>query len=121
MRDLGRIPGKISVIAKNEEQYISITKNIIVGDKNTWRLRFLDSFGFLQASLDELVKDSICEDFVTTFKEIGESELLLRKGVFPYGWYDDVEKLNETKLPPIEAFYSSLRGEGISEKDYEHA
>ena len=52
MRDLGRIPGKISVIAKNEEQYISITKNIIVSEGNAWRLRFLDSCGFLQASLD---------------------------------------------------------------------
>ena len=119
MRDLGRIPGKISVIANNEEQYISITKNIIVGEKNTWRLRFLDSCGSLQASLDELFKNSVREDFEATFKEFGESDMLLRKGVFPYEWFDDIEKLDKTGLPPIQAFHSSLTGEGVSEKDYE--
>ena len=108
-------------IAKNEEQYISTTKNIIVGEKNTWRLRFLDSCGFLQASLDDLVKNSVREDFEAAFKEFGESDMLLRKGVFPYEWFDDIKKLDETELPPTEAFHSSLTREGVSEKDYEHA
>ena len=31
------------------------------------------------------------------------------------------EKLKETKLPPREAFYSMLNGEGISDEDYTHA
>ena len=50
----------------------------------------------------------------------GGIDLVLRKGVFPYEWFDDIRKLDETEFPPIEAFYSSLTGEGISAGDYEH-
>ena len=50
----------------------------------------------------------------------GKFDLVLQKGVFPYEWFDDIGKLDETEFPPIEAFYSSLTGEGISEEDYEH-
>ena len=50
----------------------------------------------------------------------GEFDLVLRKGVFRYEWFDDIRKLNETEFPPIEAFYSSLTEEGISAGDYEH-
>ena len=49
-----------------------------------------------------------------------EFELLLRKGVYPYEYMDSWEKINETQLPPIEVFYSSLSG-GISDNDFEHA
>lgn len=123
VKDLGKIAGGISVIAKNEEQHISIDKKIPTGEKSFWKLQFPDSCGFLQAPLDELVKNSVREDFKTIFEKFGEekSELLLRKGVFLYEWFDDIEKLNETQLPPIEAFFSTLKGEGISEEDYEHA
>lgn len=124
VKNLGKVNGKIDVIAKNDEQHISITKKIPVGEKDSWKLRFLDSYGFLQASLSDLVENLVSagrENFKVTSKEFEKSDLLLRKGVFPYEWLDDVEKLNETQLPPIEAFYSSLKGEGIDEKDYEHA
>ena len=47
--------------------------------------------------------------------------LLLRKGVYPYDYMDGFEKLQETKLPPREAFYSTLTDEGVSQADYEHA
>ncbi|XP_029660134.1 uncharacterized protein LOC115233720 [Formica exsecta] len=48
-------------------------------------------------------------------------ELLARKGVFPYEYVDDVDKLRETRLPPREAFHSSQTGDAISESDYTHA
>ena len=41
-----------------------------------------------------------------------------KKGFFPYEYIDSLEKLNETKLPPQEAFYSKLKGKGISDEDY---
>ena len=47
--------------------------------------------------------------------------LLLRKGAYPYEYMDDWSKFNETKLPPIEKFYSKLNLSGISEIDYDHA
>ena len=46
---------------------------------------------------------------------------ILRKGVYPYQYIDSFEKFNETELPPIEKFYSSLNDESIKQTDYEHA
>ena len=35
--------------------------------------------------------------------------------------WDSLEKFKETKLPPIENFYSKLNDENITEEDYQHA
>ena len=48
-------------------------------------------------------------------------KLLLRKGVFPYDYFDRIDKLNETEIPPKEAFKSILNNQDISDEDYEHA
>ena len=48
-------------------------------------------------------------------------ELIRQKGFYPYEYMDTEEKLNDTKLPPREAFYSKLSGKGISKEDYKHA
>jgi len=47
--------------------------------------------------------------------------MLLRKGVFPYDWFNSLEKLDETQLPPKEAFYSKLNNSDITDNDFEHA
>ena len=76
----------------------------------------------LQASLENLVENLPKEKF----KILGEAfegedfGLVLRKGVFPYEWFNDIKKLDETEFPPIEAFYFSLTGEGVSVENYEH-
>ena len=44
--------------------------------------------------------------------------LLRRKGVFPYEYLDSFEKLNKTRLPSKEAFYSKLNAKGITDKGY---
>ena len=46
--------------------------------------------------------------------------LLLIKGVYPYEGIDSRGKINETSIPPREAFYSELNLEDITDKDYEH-
>lgn len=97
---------------------------------------FLDSNAFLTASLDQLVT-SLAKDndiaFIETrkrFQELDmcnerdpdmEFKLLLRKGVYPYEYMDNPSRFMETELPPIESFYSSLRGDDITEDDYVHA
>jgi len=48
-------------------------------------------------------------------------ELLLRKGIFPYDWFNNYSKLDENALPPKEEFYSKLGLESISDEDYVHA
>ena len=46
---------------------------------------------------------------------------MLRKGVFPYDYFDGPSRMKETSLPPREDFYSKLNDEHISQEDYEHA
>ena len=49
-------------------------------------------------------------------------ELLVRKGVYPYEYMDSFERFEETCIPPIEAFTSSLlANKQISTTDYDHA
>ena len=47
--------------------------------------------------------------------------LLLQKGVYPYEYMDSFDRFQETKLPPIGKFYSSMSDESISKKNYQHA
>ena len=42
-----------------------------------------------------------------------------QKGLFPYDWFDNVDKLSLTEPPPIEAFYNHKEKEGISQELYE--
>ena len=55
------------------------------------------------------------------YKDNKYINLLKQKGVYPYEYIDSIEKLNETQLPPIEAFYSTLKQETITEEEYQHA
>jgi len=51
----------------------------------------------------------------------GNLSLLLKEGAYPYNYMDSLKKLDETTLPPKQACYSKLSGEGIGDEDYEHA
>ena len=106
-------------------------------------IRFIDSFKFMATSLDKLVdnltkcgKCDVCRGVLSgskclspTDKNLTETKdyfkdktnMMLRKGVFPYDWFDGFDKLNETQLPPKEAFYSKLNDEDITEDNYQHA
>ena len=132
IKNLGKSEGNIDCIPNNEEKYISFTKQIIVDrfinkegeEKEVVRdIRFIDSFKFMAASLDSLVKNLPKESFknLTEFYEGDELNLLLRKGVFPYDWFDSFNRLSNTELPPKESFHSILNDSGISKEDYIHA
>ena len=90
--------------------------------KNCVKLRFIDSFKFLNASFDKMAyldKDKlkiVRSEFPTLSEE--EFELLTRKDVFLYEYVDCVEKLQDTRLPLRELFYSLLIGDTVSERDY---
>ena len=40
------------------------------------------------------------------------------KGFFPYEWFDCPRKMNNSELPPYDAFFSKLRNVNPLEKDY---
>ncbi|XP_072023059.1 uncharacterized protein [Amphiura filiformis] len=87
-----------------------------------YEIRFLDSFKFLSAGLDTLVKNlSDFPEITKFFKDNEKLQLLLRKGVYPYDYVNSLEKLRETRLPPKEAFYSKLNDVELSDEDYQHA
>ena len=77
----------------------------------------------MASSLDKLSSHLKIDQFVNLKKYCSGKKLslLLRKGVYPYDYVDSLKKSDEKSLPPKEAFYSKLTGEGITDKDYQHA
>ena len=77
----------------------------------------------MASSLDKLSSNLKIDQFVNLKKYYSGNQLslLLRKGVYPYDYVDCMKKLYETSLPPKDAFYSKLTGEGITDEDYQHA
>ena len=87
------------------------------------KIRFIDSFKFMSTSLESLV-NNLPDDGFNNLEGCYKGEklsLVKRKGVYPYEYMNSLERFKENKLPPKEAFYSRLTGEGISDEDYEHA
>jgi hypothetical protein len=123
IRELGADHGKIDVIAKTKENYISFTKKIQISDDDVIfvKLRFVDSFKFMAASIDELSSGLIKENFTHMRAQMKNYELLIRKGIFPYDYMDSWDKFLETQLPPREAFFNKLTNKSISENDYKYA
>ena len=72
---------------------------------STKKLKCLDIINFLAPgySYDKYLKAYGCE---------------LQKGHFPYEYMDGIGKLEDSALPPQEAFYSRPKNEGISDEDY---
>ena len=118
VRASGKIKDEaINVIPLNDEKYISFS----IGN-----LSFVDSYQFLSASLETLVTNLAKEGeekfhVLKRFVDQEKIHLLLRKGVYPYEYFDSFERFSETQLPPREAFFNSLRNEHISKEDYNHA
>ena len=48
-------------------------------------------------------------------------ELVKKKGIYPYEYFNSFKKFIETNLPDIDKFFSLLKDCGISEKEYQRA
>ena len=131
IKNLGFTDGTIDCIPNNEEKYISFTKNTVVGsytDKKgkdkpiKHKIRFIDSFKFMNDSLESLV-NNLPDDGFNNLERYYKGEklsLVKRKGFYPYEYMNSLKRFKENKIPPKEAFYSRLTGEGISDEDYEY-
>ena len=136
IKSLGKTEGNISIF-QQIKKIISVSVKKILVDSFTdkdgkehkvyFEIRFIDSIKFLLYGLEKLVPNLPKESFKNLYDYFGKNyseeklKLLMRKGVFPYEWFDNYYRLEETALPPKVAFYSKLRLEGISDSDYEHA
>ncbi|OWF56496.1 hypothetical protein KP79_PYT25540 [Mizuhopecten yessoensis] len=99
------------------EKYISVSIGC---------MDFIDSFQFMGTSLEKLI-GNLSEEGKDKFEHMtqhfGEEkiELILKKQVYPYDYFDGPHRFHETGLPPQEAFRSSLTGEDVSDEKYDHA
>ena len=78
----------------------------------------------MATSLDSLTRNLVSSgQILSGFDNYSKSQydLLTRKVIYPYEYMDSWDRFKETKLPPIESFYSSLNMSGVSESDYKHA
>lgn len=87
---------KITFTVKRENRFQCI---------KTRHLKFLDIMNYIAPGFtyEKFIKAYGCKQ---------------QKGFFPYEYVDSIEKLEETSLPPHEAFYSTLRQTNISANDY---
>ena len=112
---------RIDAIAQNSGKFITFSFGAC---------QFKDSFAFLTASLDKLVRlnkyegNAKIKDWETRFrytrsnpyiKSKTDLNLLTDKGVYPYDYMNSWEKFDETKLPKKEDFYSKLYEENIAD------
>ena len=114
-KELSGFDCEISVIPNGLEKYMSFTLN-----KN---IAFIDSMLFMNYSLDKLNKNLSDSNFKYLSEEFrGEKlELVKRKGVYPYEYFNSFEKFKETNLPDIDKLFSPLKDSDISEKEYQRA
>ncbi len=113
--------GRISLLPINMEKYISFTKHI---DNSEIKLRFIDSYRFMSASIDKL-SSYLNEKKIlrSQFTDLDDErfQLLSKKGIFPYDFLDSWDKFNSTELPTKDEFYSQLNDCEISDDYYRYA
>ena len=112
MKEFSNFDVIIDVIPNGLEKYMAfiVNRNLV----------FIDSMKSINTSLDSLVGNLVDGDFRYLSKEFSGKclELVKEKGVYPNEYMDSFKKFDEDVLPSRGAFFSSLRGVGISEENY---
>ena len=97
-KKLSKFNCRVSFIPNGFEKYMSFTldKNIV----------FIDRMLFLNSSLDKLVKNLGSEHFKYLSEVFsGEKlELVKKKGIYPYEYFNSFGRFKESKLPDIDCF-----------------
>ncbi len=109
---------KFDLIPLSMEKYASVRVRIPYNDKYV-TLNFIDSYQFTNSSLAKLVK--ICPHFHFTNTLNVSDDVKFGKGVFPYSYMNNIEKLDETTLPSIDCFFDDLNNEPCTEINYARA
>ena len=102
-----------SCLPRNSNKFISLQIGSFI---------FKDSYLFLDKSLDYLTGTIDDIDRISLKQEFGENyQLLCKKGIYPYDYFDNTKKYNEQKLPNKEEFFNEINNKNISDEDYAHA
>ena len=84
-----------------------------------YSFKLLDICNFLKGSLADLSKNLLDKDKIITKRHFSDNfDLLKCKKAFPYEWLTN-ENLLDKELPSIDKFYSSLKLQNISQKEYD--
>ena len=104
---------KINVIQNGLEKYMTFSINK--------KLSFIDSFQFLNSSLDSLLKNLGKDDFKYLSHEFDNNllNLVKQKEFYLYEHMSNFEKFKE-QLPNKKKFYSLLTGTKNSDKEYDY-
>ena len=91
-------------------------------------LRFTPFYGFINRLSENLAK---CECKINcnylrnhfkytsdVFQKTEDFKEIRKKGIYPHEYINSYEKINDTKLPSIDEFYSRLTGKNVSEEEY---
>ena len=78
----------------------------------------LDMFRFFQPLSLDAISKTLSNEECLTLSKFGLERL---KVIIPYEWLDSIDKLHETTLTPMEAFYSKLKQSGITYEEYKQA
>lgn len=95
----------IRFLLKHDKIQFAIKRNNVMKCIKTQNLKFLDILNFIAPGFtyESFIKAYNCE---------------MEKGFFPYEYVTSLEILNETTLPPHDAFYSRLKQSNISVQEY---
>ena len=120
---------ELNIIPQTKEKYMNLTARIPVdrtreGKIVYFNVIFLDSYQFMSSSLAQLVNNLESLPFTDVLRRDYpnfSNEMMKRKGVFPYSYFNSLSKLQESSLPPRSAFKNDLSGEECAEEDYRFA
>lgn len=126
---------KYHLIGENSEKfkYISISAYEPKNGKSylASKFNFIDTFAHMSTSLNTLVENiksgetdvnnlrALFPAVSNEFKNDNQFKLILRKGCFPYNWFDNIEKFEHREILNRQDFYDKLKEAEISEEDYE--
>ena len=120
---------ELHTIPQTKEKYMTLRARIPVettrqGKLVYFNVVFLDSYQFMSSSLEKLVNNLDSLPFTNVLQQdypTLSNDVIKRKGVFPYSYFDSLSRLQETSLPPRSAFKNDLNGKECSEEDYRFA
>ena len=131
LEGFSQMPGwRLKPICQTREKYLTLTAQMEVDRDDGGRpiyfsIRFVDSCQIVTGSLDRMVK-SLGFGNITHARQMRDrfgqvdDDVLFQKGVFPYSYLDQWNKLEDVALPPLAAFFDTLtNSQRTSEEEYQ--